>query len=99
MWPHVYVMSQKIWSVSRRVFWATNTMLRPEISNMHCICKCFPPMDFSAIYTNDGFKAYRYKTGIKAGMTGINNRQLGKAHLPFGGVKGREMELASQEFG
>ena len=34
-------------------------------------------------------EAYRYKTGIKAGMTGINNSTTGaEAHLPFGGVKG-----------
>ena len=43
----------------------------------------------SAIYTNDRLEAYRYKTGIKAGMTGINNSTTGaEAHLPFGGVKG-----------
>ena len=44
----------------------------------------------SAIYTNDRLEAYRYKTGIKAGMTGINNSTTGaEAHLPFGGVKDR----------
>ena len=42
-----------------------------------------------AIYTNDRPEAYRFKTGIKAGMTGINNSTTGaEAHLPFGGVKG-----------
>jgi aldehyde dehydrogenase (NAD+) len=43
----------------------------------------------SAIYTNDRLEAYRFKTGIKAGMTSINNSTSGaEAHLPFGGVKG-----------
>jgi aldehyde dehydrogenase (NAD+) len=42
----------------------------------------------SACYTNDRLEAYRFKTGIKAGMTGINNSTTGaEAHLPFGGVK------------
>ena len=42
-----------------------------------------------ACYTNDRLEAFRFKTGIKAGMTGINNSTTGaEAHLPFGGVKG-----------
>ena len=42
----------------------------------------------SACYTNDRLEAFRFKTGIKAGMTGINNSTTGaEAHLPFGGVK------------
>lgn len=40
----------------------------------------------SAIYTNDPFRVYRFKTEITAGMSSINNSTTGaEAHLPFGG--------------
>ncbi|MCA2961218.1 MAG: aldehyde dehydrogenase family protein [Silvanigrellales bacterium] len=40
----------------------------------------------SAIYTQDILEAYRFRTGIGAGMTSINNSTSGaEAHLPFGG--------------
>jgi acyl-CoA reductase-like NAD-dependent aldehyde dehydrogenase len=43
----------------------------------------------SAVYTNNREWAYRFKEGIEAGMTSINNTTNGaEAHLPFGGVKG-----------
>lgn len=43
----------------------------------------------SAIFTNDLKKVYRFKHGINAGMTSINNSTTGaEAHLPFGGTKG-----------
>jgi hypothetical protein len=43
----------------------------------------------SAIYTMNRDWAYRFKDGIEAGMTSINNTTNGaEAHLPFGGVKG-----------
>lgn len=43
----------------------------------------------SAIYTMSRDWAYRFKDGIQAGMTSINNTTNGaEAHLPFGGVKG-----------
>ena len=45
------------------------------------------PFGLSVFYTNDRLEAYRFKTGIKAGMTGINNSLRAEAHLPFGGVK------------
>ena len=36
-----------------------------------------------------GWRHIQFKTGIKAGMTSINNSTSGaEAHLPFGGVKG-----------
>ena len=54
----------------------------------------------SAIYTNDRLEAYRFKTGIKAGMTGINNSTTGaEAHLPFGGVKGSGNGTENREYG
>ena len=43
----------------------------------------------SAIYTQNRDWAYRFKEGIEAGMTSINNTTNGaEAHMPFGGVKG-----------
>ncbi|WP_018465841.1 aldehyde dehydrogenase family protein [Calidithermus timidus] len=43
----------------------------------------------SAIYTNHRHSAYRFKVGIKAGMSSINNSTVGaEAHLPFGGIRG-----------
>lgn len=40
----------------------------------------------SAIYTQSMESAYRFKNGITAGMTSINNSTSGaEAHLPFGG--------------
>jgi alpha-ketoglutaric semialdehyde dehydrogenase len=43
----------------------------------------------SAIYTMNRDWAFRFKDGIEAGMTSINNTTNGaEAHLPFGGVKG-----------
>ena len=43
----------------------------------------------SAVYTMSRDWAYRFKDGIQAGMTSINNTTNGaEAHLPFGGVKG-----------
>ncbi len=43
----------------------------------------------SAIYTMNRDWAFRFKDGIQAGMTSINNTTNGaEAHLPFGGVKG-----------
>ncbi len=40
----------------------------------------------SAIYTNDPRCMLRFKEGIRAGMTSINNSTTGaEAHLPFGG--------------
>lgn len=40
----------------------------------------------SAIYTNDPMTVYRFKQGITAGMSSINNSTTGaEAHLPFGG--------------
>jgi aldehyde dehydrogenase (NAD+) len=43
----------------------------------------------SAIYTDHREWAFRFKEGIEAGMTSINNTTNGaEAHLPFGGVKG-----------
>lgn len=43
----------------------------------------------SAIFTQNPRYVYRFKHGIDAGMTSINNSTTGaEAHLPFGGTKG-----------
>lgn len=42
----------------------------------------------SAIFTTNPSTMYKYKHGIQAGMTSINNSTTGaEAHLPFGGTK------------
>jgi aldehyde dehydrogenase (NAD+) len=43
----------------------------------------------SAIFTNNPYYMHKFKNGIDAGMTSINNSTTGaEAHLPFGGTKG-----------
>src|SRR3954466_14596953 len=40
----------------------------------------------SAIYTNDPKSAFRFRSGVSAGMVSVNNPTSGaEAHLPFGG--------------
>jgi aldehyde dehydrogenase (NAD+) len=40
----------------------------------------------SAIYTNDAGTAFRFRSGVSAGMVSVNNSTSGaEAHLPFGG--------------
>jgi acyl-CoA reductase-like NAD-dependent aldehyde dehydrogenase len=40
----------------------------------------------SAIYTNDPRSAFRFRSGVSAGMVSVNNSTSGaEAHLPFGG--------------
>ena len=40
----------------------------------------------SAIYTNDPKAAFRFRSGVTAGMVSVNNSTSGaEAHLPFGG--------------
>jgi aldehyde dehydrogenase (NAD+) len=40
----------------------------------------------SAIYTNDPKSAFRFRSGVSAGMVSVNNSTSGaEAHLPFGG--------------
>ncbi len=91
MWPHVYVdVTEDMTCFHEEVFGPVVTVVKADDSDhaLH-LANASPYGLSSAIYTNDRLEAYRFKTGIKAGMTGINNSTTGaEAHLPFGGVKG-----------
>jgi aldehyde dehydrogenase (NAD+) len=91
MWPHVFVdVTQDMECFHEEIFGPVVTIVKAD-DFVHglALANASPYGLSSAIYTNDRLEAYRYKTGIKAGMTGINNSTTGaEAHLPFGGVKG-----------
>ena len=91
MWPHVYAdVTEDMECFHEEIFGPAITIVKAKDFNhaLH-LANASPYGLSSAIYTNDRLEAYRYKTGIKAGMTGINNSTTGaEAHLPFGGVKG-----------
>ena len=91
MWPHVYVdVTEDMECFHEEIFGPVVTIVKARAFDhaLH-LANASPYGLSSAIYTNDRLEAYRYKTGIKAGMTGINNSTTGaEAHLPFGGVKG-----------
>ena len=90
MWPHVFVdVTEDMQCFHDEVFGPAVTVCKAEAlitlyilpMLVHTGCQCY--------LHHDRLEAYRYKTGIKAGMTGINNSTTGaEAHLPFGGVKG-----------
>ena len=91
MWPHVFVdVTEDMQCFHEEIFGPAVTVLKLMILITHCILLMQVLTDFLQPFTtNDRLEAYRYKTGIKAGMTGINNSTTGaEAHLPFGGVKG-----------
>ena len=91
MWPHVFVdVTEDMQCFHDEVFGPAVTVCKAEdFDHALHLANASPYGLSSAIYTNDRLEAYRYKTGIKAGMTGINNSTTGaEAHLPFGGVKG-----------
>ena len=91
MWPHVYVdVSEDMECFHEEIFGPVVTIVKArDFDHALHLANASPYGLSSAIYTNDRLEAYRYKTGIKAGMTGINNSTTGaEAHLPFGGVKG-----------
>lgn len=91
MWPHVFVdVTEDMECFQEEIFGPVVTIVKADDFDhgLH-LANASPYGLSSAIYTNDRLEAYRYKTGIKAGMTGINNSTTGaEAHLPFGGVKG-----------
>ena len=91
MWPHVYAdVTEDMACFHEEVFGPAVTVVKADSFDhaLH-LANASPYGLSSAIYTNDRLEAYRFKTGIKAGMTGINNSTTGaEAHLPFGGVKG-----------
>jgi len=91
MWPHVYVdVTEDMECFHEEIFGPLVTIVKArDFDHALHLANASPYGLSSAIYTNDRLEAYRYKTGIKAGMTGINNSTTGaEAHLPFGGVKG-----------
>ncbi len=91
MWPHVFVdVTEDMECFQEEIFGPAVTIVKAnDFEHGLHLANASPYGLSSAIYTNDRLEAYRYKTGIKAGMTGINNSTTGaEAHLPFGGVKG-----------
>ena len=91
MWPHVFTdVTEDMDCFHEEVFGPAVTVCKAnDFEHALHLANASPYGLSSAIYTNDRLEAYRYKTGIKAGMTGINNSTTGaEAHLPFGGVKG-----------
>ncbi|MBA88540.1 MAG: aldehyde dehydrogenase [Euryarchaeota archaeon] len=91
MWPHVYTgVTEDMDCFHEEVFGPAVTVVKAvDFDHALHLANASPYGLSSAIYTNDRLEAYRFKTGIKAGMTGINNSTTGaEAHLPFGGVKG-----------
>lgn len=91
MWPYVFVdVTEDMECFHEEIFGPAVTIVKADDfeHGLH-LANASPYGLSSSIYTNDRLEAYRYKTGIKAGMTGINNSTTGaEAHLPFGGVKG-----------
>ncbi|MEE2986116.1 MAG: aldehyde dehydrogenase family protein [Candidatus Thermoplasmatota archaeon] len=91
MWPHLYTdVTEDMKCFHEEVFGPAVTVVKAkDFDHALHLANASPYGLSSAIYTNDRLEAYRFKTGIKAGMTGINNSTTGaEAHLPFGGVKG-----------
>ncbi|MCH1541285.1 MAG: aldehyde dehydrogenase family protein [Candidatus Poseidonia sp.] len=91
MWPHVFVdVTEDMQCFHDEIFGPAVTIVKAkDFDHALHLANASPYGLSSAIYTNDRLEAYRYKSGIKAGMTGINNSTTGaEAHLPFGGVKG-----------
>jgi len=90
MWPHVYTeVTEDMQCFQEEIFGPAVTVVRArDFEHALHLANASPYGLSSACYTNDRLEAYRFKTGIRAGMTGINNSTTGaEAHLPFGGVK------------
>ena len=90
MWPHVYSdVTEDMRCFHEEIFGPVVTIVKADdFDHALHLANASPFGLSSACYTNDRLEAYRFKTGIKAGMTGINNSTTGaEAHLPFGGVK------------
>ncbi len=90
VWPHVYVdVEEEMDCFQEEIFGPAITIVKAnDFEHALYLANASPYGLSSAIYTNDRLEAYQFKTGIKAGMTSINNSTTGaEAHLPFGGVK------------
>ena len=100
MWPHVYDgVTEDMRCFHEEIFGPVVTIVKAkDFDDALRLANASPFGLSSACYTNDRLEAFRFKTGIKAGMTGINNSTTGaEAHLPFGGVK--ESGTGSRESG
>ena len=90
MWPHVYEnVTEDMECFHEEIFGPVVTVVKArDFDDALRLANASPFGLSSACYTDDRLEAFRFKTGIKAGMTGINNSTTGaEAHLPFGGVK------------
>ena len=90
MWPHVYEgVNEDMNCFHEEIFGPLVTVVKAkDFDDALRLANASPFGLSSACYTNDRLEAFRFKTGIRAGMTGINNSTTGaEAHLPFGGVK------------
>ena len=90
MWPHVYEnVTEDMECFHEEIFGPVVTVVKArDFDDALRLANASPFGLSSACYTNDRLEAFRFKTGSKAGMTGINNSTTGaEAHLPFGGVK------------
>ena len=90
MWPHVYEnVTEDMECFHEEIFGPVVTVVKArDFDDALRLANASPFGLSSACYTNDRLEAFRFKTGIKAGMTGINNSTTGaEAHLPFVGVK------------
>ena len=82
MWPHVYAdVTEEMQCFQREIFGPVVTVVKADdFENALHLANASPFGLSSACYTNDRLEAYRFKTGIKAGMTGINNSTTGLRH-------------------
>ena len=90
MWPHVYEnVTEDMECFHEEIFGPVVTVVKArDFDDALRLANASPFGLSSACFSNDRLEAFRFKTGIKAGMTGINNSTTGaEAHLPFGGVK------------
>jgi len=90
LWPHVYSgVTEDMDCFHDEIFGPAITIVQArDFDHALHLANASPYGLSSAIYTNDRMEAYRFKHGIRAGMTSINNATTGaEAHLPFGGVK------------
>ncbi len=88
-WPTVWEARRGMTQTREEIFGPTINLIKVdgieeaiEAANDH------PYGLSSAIYTQNRLWAYRFRTGIQAGMVNINNTTVGaEAHMPFGGVR------------
>ena len=78
MGPHVYEnVTEDMECFHEEIFGPVVTVVKARDLMMPRLANASPFGLSSACYTNDRLEAFRFKTGIKAGMTGINNSTTG----------------------